>query len=646
MHRLLTFFGLDSGETDVLRAQLETSTKQIPVLYFLLIVNCWALTSSFLDLAPLWLTITLPVLLTVFSGARFIFWLRARHRRVPDDRILKQLLGTVVIAGVLSACFVTWALALFPYGDVRAQDHVTFFIGITVVSCIFSLLHFLQAALTVTAVVIPAYVIYLLRTGDPTLHAIAINQFLVTIAMVNILIVGSRDFAQRVRSQVEATRLSEENARLANRDSLTDLPNRRQFFSTLEAMLDRPDADRRRFIVGVADLDGFKAVNDRYGHSAGDQILVEASRRLAEIDGLFVARLGGDEFGLVIDAELDDEAIIDEGRRICECLAQPYDMPGIYARIAGSIGFAAAPDAGRSAEVLYERADYALYHAKASERGRPVLFSEHHERQIRQRSIVEQCLLGADLERELELRFQPMIDISTNRPIAFEALARWTSPEIGSVPPDVFIAAAERIDLIGTMTHVLFAKALEAMRQWPDDIRLSFNLSARDIASTEMVLKIIDMLRRSGLPPSQIDLEVTETSLVADFDSARQSLQALKLMGVRIALDDFGIGYSSLSYVHRLPLDKVKVDRSFMRDLETRTESRKLLKSVIDLCRSLDIGCVAEGVETADQVAILTSLGCTTMQGYYFARPMTGTEVHAFIAATCNDRGAGLRNWG
>ena len=400
-------------------------------------------------------------------------------------------------------------------------------------------------------------------------------------------------------------------------------------------LLVRAVRDGKRFAVGVIDLDGFKSVNDLYGHVIGDQLLVETGRRLKDIadESASLARLGGDEFALLIDGDLSEEQINVYGKRICAALQAPFLLSNVTAQIGCSIGFATYPEAGTTAEQLFERADYALYHVKQHARGRSAIFSQEHEIQIRRFALVENCLRNADLEQELSLNFQPIYDVVRGEVVAFEALARWDSPKLGRIPPDVFIPVAERTDFISQLTRILLRKALACARTWPDDIRISFNLSARDISSAEAILKIIAIIENSGVPAERIDLEVTETALMRDFDKGNECLKAIKSLGVHISLDDFGSGYSSLSYVHRLPLDKIKIDRSFIKDIETQGSSRDIVKTIIDLCQNLKLACVVEGMETKEQAEVIRGLGGAMMQGYYFGKPMPAGAVPGFLAA-------------
>jgi diguanylate cyclase (GGDEF)-like protein len=474
-----------------------------------------------------------------------------------------------------------------------------------------------------------------------------VNFALVSAAMVHILLTHSRDFANMINFQTELAkkhretlRLAEENSRLANLDALTDLPNRRRFFANLHEMLRIASQRATRFVVGVIDLDGFASVNDVYGHVTGDQVLIETGRRLRDIsdEAVLLARLGGDEFGVLIDGDLSEAQISAYGERVCAALRAPFQLADVTAQIAGSIGFATYPEAGTTVESLFERADYALYHAKQRARGRPVIFSKEHEIQIRQFASVEKCLRDGDLEKELSVNFQPIFDVTRGEVVAFEALARWDSPELGRVSPAIFVRVAERTDFITQLTQILLRKALVCARSWPDEIRVSFNLSVRDIGSPEAIMKIIAIVENSGVSPQRIDFEVTETALMRDFDKGCECLKALKALGAHIALDDFGTGYSSLSYVHRLPLDKIKIDRSFVKDIESQPACRDIVKTIIDLCRNLKLACVIEGMETKEQAQILCGLGGAMMQGYFFSKDMPADAVPGFLADAARAR--------
>ena len=642
----IMLFRVPADNPDLTRAQFDAFSKQIPLLYFILMSNTIAVAYTYVNVAPDWLTMIVPSVLTVLAALRTYWWLRQRHQVRSDADILRNLRATNWLTLPIGAGFTAWSFALYPYGDPFAKSQVAFYMAVTVIGCIFSLMHLRSAALIVTLIVDVPYVLFFFATGEPTLKAIAVNNLLVSGAMVTVLFIYYRDFADLVASrksllaqQAATQALSDENFRLANLDSLTELPNRRRFFAELSSAF--ADAERRhvRVAVGIIDLDGFKPINDNYGHSVGDRVLIEAGRRIREVCEGFgpqrveFARLGGDEFGLVVCGDPEDTDLTRLGERIGSQVKLPYQLDTAHTGLSCSIGFALFPDSATTSEALYECADYALYHAKRHQRGRTVIFSSELEAEIRSRGVIENLLRTSDFGAEMELVFQPIVDAMSEHTAGFETLARWHSPRLGWVSPADFIPAAERIGLIRPLTQALLARALATARTWPDDIRLSFNLSAHDVCAAEGILPLISIIEKSGLSPRRIDFEITETAVTFDFVRAQQSIATLKAMGCGISLDDFGTGYSSLSHVHRLPLDKIKVDRSFVAEINENPVSHKIIKSLAGLCDDMEIACVVEGVETRAQLDSLRRLGCDFIQGYYFARPMPADAIADYLAS-------------
>ncbi|MCW4113772.1 EAL domain-containing protein [Aurantimonas sp. MSK8Z-1] len=632
---------LPEHRPELLKAQAVAFTRQVPLMYFILVASTLGVAVTHFNTAPIALTLIFPSVLCALCLFRLFGWHRRRNQPDGDAEAVRLLQRTMPLAVVFGVGFTGWALSLYPYGNAYAQAHVAFYMAITIIGCIFCLMHHREAALILTVVSVLPMAIFFASTGNPVFIAISVNTLLVAVAIVYVVLQQFRDFQALVSSrltlearQAETERLSGENFRLANLDGLTGLPNRRHFFAHLEKVTARAQASGTRFAVGVFDLDGFKPVNDAYGHVAGDRVLVETGRRLSGAggDGIFVARLGGDEYGIVIERDICDADLAALGASLCDSLREPYVMPGFAARVSGSLGLATFPEAAPTAELLYERADYALYFAKENGRGAPAIFSQEHENKIRQSSRIEQALRHADLKRELELAFQPIVDTETGNTISFEALARWTSPTLGRVSPADFIPVAERSGLVTQLTPMLLKQALATAQQWPEPIHLSFNLSTMDLASDDQVSTLIAIIQEGGFPPARIDLEITETAVMRDFDQATRSLRRLKELGVGLALDDFGTGQSSLSYVHRLPLQKLKIDRSFVIGLAQHGTSRDVVKTIVDLCRNLALNCVVEGVESPEQLLMLRALGCRAVQGYLFARPMPSNEIAGYLA--------------
>ncbi|MGY3234947.1 MULTISPECIES: putative bifunctional diguanylate cyclase/phosphodiesterase [unclassified Bradyrhizobium] len=634
-----------SDDPDLMRAQFDAFSKQIPLLYLVLISNTIAVAYSYVNVAPNWLTMIVPSALTLLAALRTFWWLRQRHLVRSDADILRNLRATNWMTLPIGAGFTAWSFALYPYGDPFGKSQIAFYMAVTVIGCIFSLMHLRSAALIVTLVVDVPYVLFFWATGEPTLKAIAVNNLLVSGAMVMVLFIYYRDFADLVASrkslltqQAATQALSDENFRLANLDSLTELPNRRRFFAELSSAF--ADAERRHvgIAVGIIDLDDFKPINDNYGHSVGDRVLIEAGRRIREVCEGFgpqrveFARLGGDEFGVVVCGDPEDADLARLGERIGEQVKLPYQLGTAHTGLSCSIGFALYPRSASTAEALYECADYSLYHAKRRLGGRTVTFSSELEAEIRSRGVIENLLRTLDFDTEMELAFQPIVDAMSEHTAGFEALARWQSPRLGWVSPADFIPAAERIGLIRPLTQSLLVRALGAAKAWPEHTCLSFNLSAHDICSPDGILALIGIIEKSGVAPRRLDFEITETAVTFDFVRAQQSIAALKAMGCGISLDDFGTGYSSLSHVHRLPLDKLKIDRSFVADINDNPVSHKIVKSLTGLCDDMEIACVVEGVETRAQLDSLRRLGCDFVQGYYFSKPMPGAAIEQYLA--------------
>lgn len=624
----ISYFSVKSFDLDLAESQARAFKRQIPLLYTILCVNMIALCYTHLRVAPPFVTVVLPSVFAFVAIIRVWYWLRVKHHTYTAEQAVIYLKTSYYVICALGPTMTAWALALYPYGNGYAKVHVAFFMSITVIGCIFCLMHVRAAALMLTCIVGVPFVIYFLLVGNPVLSAIALNFSLVMLIMVYILFRYYDDFGALIHSEKNLAALNDLNFKMANVDSLTDLPNRRCFFHDLENALAARTGETV-LALALIDLDGFKPVNDVLGHAAGDRVLVEVGRRLRAMLGskTHVARLGGDEFGFFLSVPAGTSELPGAVSAVCEALQRPIVMPNAVAQVAASIGLAFSSPDGTTREELLERADYALYFAKANQRGTPVLFTAEHETIIRRQSRLEQELRKADFETEMALQFQPIVDCSRDKTVAYEALARWRSPVLGMVPPLDFIAAAERTGLINRLTLVLFAKTLDALKSWPDDLQVSFNLSARDVSSMELLEQIAAMVEASGIAPRRIAFEITETALIQDLAQAAERLFILRKLGSCISLDDFGTGYSSLNYIHRIPLDKVKIDRSFVAGLTRDQASRDIVRAIIELCRNLKLICIVEGVETGKQAVILRSLGCTRMQGNYFGEPTSNAEV-------------------
>ncbi|AKH99598.1 diguanylate cyclase (GGDEF) domain-containing protein [Hoeflea sp. IMCC20628] len=432
-----------------------------------------------------------------------------------------------------------------------------------------------------------------------------------------------------IRRQIDARLLADGLAakaqRLADTDMLTGVPNRRAVFEKIDYLI----SQKRPFWIGIFDLDGFKAINDVYGHVIGDDLLCGVVERSANLNlpGVTFGRIGGDEFICIISGSHTAQGIKQFGAKVIEAVSRPYPVGPMELTIGVSAGFTHYPSMATSGAQLYEQGDFALYKAKATRRGQCVLFDTAEDEEMQATIAIERQLREADLESELYLLFQPQYSPCEQRIVGFEALARWKNPTLGLVAPDQFIRAAERSGHIRKVTAILFEKALRILADWPDDISLSFNLSAHDISDHSFILKLLGKIMKSGISPSRIEFEITETAVMTDLAASRSLLEKLRASGCKIALDDFGSGYSSFEYLDQLPLDKVKIDRSFIRKVAHSTTSREIVAAVIGLCRKLDLRCVLEGVETQVEMDFLTELRPDLIQGYLYGKPMPADAV-------------------
>jgi diguanylate cyclase (GGDEF)-like protein/PAS domain S-box-containing protein len=426
---------------------------------------------------------------------------------------------------------------------------------------------------------------------------------------------------------------SKEIETLAKYDLLTGLPNRMLFKSDLGEALSRMNRREESFAVLLLDLDHFKHVNDTQGHPVGDALLQEVANRLAmmmrDIDT--VARLGGDEFAIILSSIDQPQKAGLLADRISQEISKPYELSSGEVRIGVSIGIAYAPLDGDDSDTLIRHADLALYRAKNDGRGGYHFFEPSLDAASRRRHMLETDLRKALETNALELYFQPLVDPKTRDTRAFEALMRWNHPTLGLLGPSEFIMLAEEVGLIQSLGAWALKRACDEALNWPEHIRVAVNLSAVQFASPALFLEVREALEKSGLRPDRLELEITESLLLDATDSVQAMLNALKALGVRIALDDFGIGYSSLSYLKKYKFDKIKVDRFFVEGIENSKESLAIIASMIRLGQELAIDLTIEGIETESQFQILSDLGCNEIQGYLISRPMPAAQIPVYF---------------
>ena len=426
-----------------------------------------------------------------------------------------------------------------------------------------------------------------------------------------------------VRDISERKEAAERIAHLAFHDALTGLPNRAVFTDHLARTVAQAAECDEPVSVLCIDLDGFKTVNDIYGHPVGDELLVKAAQRLrAVVRGHeLVARLGGDEFAVVQSGGPQPDNAVLLAERICGVLAEPFAIGAEVVRVSGSVGVALYPGDAVTPDNLIKNADMALYRSKAEGRGGVRFYEAAMDEALRERRQLDADLRQAIANGELGVHYQPLADIGSGSILGFEALMRWRHPRLGDISPSVFIPLAEESGLILKLGEWVLREACAEAARWSPPLKLSVNLSPIQFTQGELADEVEKVLAETGLDPARLELEVTEGLLIKDAERAVAILERLKALGVQISMDDFGTGYSSLSYFRMFPFDKVKIDQSFIRDMMDNPQARAIIRSVIGLGRGLGMPVVAEGVETAEQLEALRSEGCDQVQGFFIARP-------------------------
>ncbi|OPY94961.1 histidine kinase [Bradyrhizobium sacchari] len=446
---------------------------------------------------------------------------------------------------------------------------------------------------------------------------------LLTLSLSTYLMLASRN----------SRRLSLANRRvleLAQTDILTGLPNRAFFLARLDELNSQLNEASAAFSILMLDLDRFKNVNDSLGHGAGDVLLRQVAQRLKSALRAtdVLARLGGDEFAIIQEACEEQRASSTElAGRIAKLVAQPFLLPGHRVEIGTSIGIAIAPDHGTDQEQLLKKADLALYRSKSAGRNCFTVYDEAMSAELEARNTLEGDLRDAIARCQLEVHYQPFVDATSGARRGFEALVRWRHPSRGLIPPDQFIPLAEETGLIVPLGEYVLRRACADAAGWPSDLMVAVNLSPIQFKEAELFEMICAALADSGLSPERLEIEITESVLLERGVENHAFMERLKGIGVELALDDFGTGYSSLSYLTAFPFDKIKIDKSFIRNLTHQPRSSAIISSIVTLARGLDMSVTAEGVETSEEFERLRALGVNFAQGYLFGRPQPVDEI-------------------
>jgi diguanylate cyclase (GGDEF)-like protein len=456
--------------------------------------------------------------------------------------------------------------------------------------------------------------------------------------------IDSESIARTIRHAIERHNLlaqlkkaEKQHTTLANRDLLTDLPNRAWLLQTLNTKIQKCHEHQEKFALLYIDLDRFKFINDSLGYFIGDSLLKIVTRRIVENArvGDIAAHLGGDKFIVVLPDTTAPTATARVASHLLACIAEPYQIDGHACAISASLGIASYPNDGNDVESLLKHAEMALYSAKSCGRGNYMFFTPEMTATAIDRLTMEQDLRQALAKNEFELHFQPQMEGSCGRVAAAEALIRWHHPRLGVVMPAKFIPLAEEAELIIPISEWVLEQACQQNKQWQEAgypaVRVSVNISAQMLQQTALDATLARILEKTGLEPSLLELEFKECVLMSDCASTLALLRRITNMGVRLSIDDFGNGYSSLSYLKRLPITALKLDKSFLSNVPGNKKDEAIIQGVVSMAKSLEMEIIAEGIETIEQYWFLRTMTCDGLQGYFFHRPVSAPEFTNFL---------------
>jgi diguanylate cyclase (GGDEF)-like protein len=620
-----------NSEMSVQNAQYRMMATYMPHMYALNIVSALLIAEVFGKVAPPTEVFPILTLLLAIAAYRLSYWLNPRLAETETFRSIQRTVIQAPYYGFAYFALLTyWIGNLLPYGTESQQLLACFYIALAsfcaisfnanLPRCVYAVLLGGSVPLVISLVHVgteSALILAALYIANIAVQVIAVrkqnNDFVAAVRM-HLIAEASRQDAEMARSDI---------SRVANTDALTGLANRRALLNAISSRA-AEDAQGAPFALGLIDLDGFKPVNDLYGHTAGDEVLFTVANRLKLSLGpdTIVARLGGDEFGFILVDPPKDAALLQGIAQLAlDSIDKPIALDEGTTHITACCGIARYPDVATAPNELLQRADEALYAAKRSGRGSALIYDQELESRQTRRLLLETRMRASIADRSFDLAFQPIQDLSDNTIVSYEALARWNDPLLGPVSPGEFIPLAEQIGLIGPLSDVLFDRALQEAATWPRGVSLSFNLSPLQIHDPRFALRALATLSKHKMPPDKLIFEVTETALLKDLDRAATVIEQLRHAGIRIALDDFGVGYAGFSYLERLTFDKLKIDRSFVSGMTDDKRKRQIVKAIVEMCHSLDIKCIAEGIENDTELVHLRAIGCDAGQGYLLGRP-------------------------
>jgi diguanylate cyclase (GGDEF)-like protein len=612
----------------LLAEEFRLLSSQVPTMYLVLVINALFLQFVIADDRWDFRSYLASLVLACVAAVRVHAWRRVAARPWHDDAQMRRAMrATRRTAFLVATGLAVWSIHIILTSDPLRQSYVPLFAALSTITCAACLIAQPSAAYVVICGGAIPISLTLLIVGNPAVAGTGANLLMIAALMVGLVRRQHHQLRRMVASHGEVEREKAKVAVLAFSDPLTGLPNRRAF-------LDELAAAGRDAAVAMFDLDGFKAINDTFGHRAGDGVLKAVGERLRGLlpQGDLLARLGGDEFALLIRGVASLDAARIRLEPIAAAFEHPFLVDGKALKIGTSIGVAHSHACACPTVELIHRADLALYESKSGRSG-ICGFEAGMEENVRRRVAIEQAASDESALSRLSLRFQPIFRRGGMEVEALEALARWSHPVLGDIPPSELIAVAERRGTIHLFTTLLLRRAIDAASRWPESVGLSFNLSAADLDSPSICELIARLCAERGFPPGRLSVEITETALLKDVEAARAVIERLRAMGIRILLDDFGAGFASIGYLRQIRFDGIKLDGSLVSAITGDAAARDLLHGVLQLCRAIGTPVTAEMVETADHLRLVETMGVDRLQGFHFGLPMTGEEVPGFLAA-------------
>ena len=633
-------YRLKTDDMELLRAQFGEFVRLIPLLYGVLAVNILAVMFVSRHIPAPLLTDLLPLAYSSVCIARAVWWWRRKYTDMPDADIIRHMRNTSTMAGTMAAAIVGWIVLLYPMGSTTDQGHFVFFIAMTLIACVFCLMPVRSAALSVASIGMVPTIAYFGLANDGRMWLQATILALVGFAMIVVLNRYNRSFAQLIHSQrdlrirhLETERLSEENRQIALTDALSGLPNRRSLIARLEDVRARSLQGPVNVAMLFVDLDGFKQINDTFGHELGDLIIRQVSREFARMmpADAVLFRMGGDEFAILLEGPSAIADAAGVASTILDGLALPFRLSPHEFQLGASIGIAGSHETELDPYELLRRADTAMYRAKAEGGASAHAYTPEMDKGRTRRQQIENDM-RAGLDRgEFDVHYQPLVDAASGNIVAVEALARWPGRTGEPLGPEEFIPVAESSGLIHALGLFVFRRACRQLKAH-GSLRLNVNVSPAQFRHPHFETNVVQILKETGFPPKRLQIEITEGYLIDNPDRANRAIASFTAMGVRVALDDFGSGFASIGYLRQFPFSGIKIDKSLAARLGDDPKASLLITGMVHLAKGLDMFVTAEGIETERQATMYRLAGCHELQGFHFGVPSPLHEIEGLLA--------------